>query len=630
MLSPLTSPLFAIIRNVSLICCALILSACSSSPTPSKQSQTAPSALPSSAVSQNDSQTIKTSAEVLNELKENPQLNEQQQRQLRIDAAYLALYEQQPIESVASIVKRINPNEFTTLEQDIQLADLYVQTAAFDNAQTVLERLQQGVLPKQYQVTMRLLSAQIDTANQQFLASLRNLFRLNQLYSNQYSEQQLGIANRLIWQNILNLPLQTLSAFKYEFGDEADSWLLLAEIIEDFVNNPSAFSNNFNRWYQNHSNYRSFQYLPESIQSLAKSAPYEPTNIALLLPFSGSLAKQAEAIRNGFLAYNNFDTNTKLTLIDTNKNSLTAIEAIITEQNIEFIVGPLLKEKIVEFQGSELLKTIPTLNLNTISEVDISPVKEQFFYALAPEDEIEQAVDYFLAKKIENPALIYADNSLGRRLAQQFEYQWRQATEKPLESIAFKSKSKLGVAVKELLDVGLSEQRIDEIKKLFGNHIKSEQRSRTDIDAIYIIANSQQTRLIKPFFDVNVSTFGKRLPIYASSRSYVVGESSVEKRDLNGLIFTEMTWMLKDNAPAITRIYDEVGTNNTQLKKLFAFGYDAHKLMPILKQLAILPEVTVQGLTGELQVINQQRVKRNLQWSQYRQGRVVVLQTAKQ
>ena len=627
--SRLLTSLFKQLNKVTMLCTLLFLvSACSSNQEP-LQNKPAVTKTNSDVAPVTTEIEERTSISILNELKASPEYSLQKQRDLRIEAAYLALNEQYPMEAVTSIVEAIDPNIVTTLEQDINLASLYVTIDQIDNAQIIFSRLQQGVLPKQYQIPVRLLSAQINTKNEQHLTSIRSLFRLTQLYSSQFSSEQIRLSNALIWQNILNTPTETLAAFKYEFGDEADSWLTLAEVLNNFIDEPAMFTNTFSNWYANHRVFTSFQYLPDSIQLLAQSEPYQPKNIALLLPFSGKLAKQAEAIRNGFLAQNNFNTNTRLTLIDTNKHSIEAIEAIVTEQNVEFIVGPLLKETIVEFQTSDVLKSIPALNLNTISNAVKAPGKEQFFYALAPEDEIEQAVEYFLAKDIKNPALIYADNSLGRRLAQQFQLLWQQTTEQELESIAFKSKSKLGVAVKNLLDVGLSEKRINEIKSLFGNQIKSEQRSRTDIDAVYIIANSQQTRLIKPFFDVNVSTFGQRLPIYASSRSYVIGESRVEKRDLNGLIFTEMTWMLKDNNQNATNTYNIIGDTNTQLKKLFAFGYDARKLMPILKQLSILPEVRVQGLTGELWVTENQRVKRNLQWSQYQNGRVIVLQDIK-
>ena len=622
--------LFSIIRIFLFsVILAVILSSCSSN---TSKTQSASNKQQNAIPLSNTLPEQKTSSvELLQQLKQQPQVSEQTSKRTRIQAAYIAIYEQQPQDFITKIVSRINPNIITTIEDDIQLANLYIITNQVENAEKVLERLKLGALPNEHLISMRILTAQIEHLNENHLSSLRILFRLNQLYQSQYNSDQATLSNDLIWQNILKVPVGTLRAFKNEFGSEADSWLSLATLLNDFMAQPLRFNTALNNWYNKHQAFDSFQYLPESIQQLTQVQAYQPLNIVLMLPLTakGNLSEQAQAIRNGFLAADNFNSDINITLVDTTEFSITKIEQLVQSQQVDFIVGPLLKENITSLQSSEVLNQIPRLNLNTISNTEINTLAEQFFFALAPEDEIEQAVEHFQQQNIKHPALIYADNSHGRRLASRFTYLWQQSTQKQLETIAFKSRSKLGVAVKELLDVGVSEARIDEIKKLFGSQVEAEQRSRKDIDAIYIIANSEQTRLIKPFFDVNVSTFGERLPIYASSRSFVVGETINQKKDLNDLIFTEMRWMVENNNDNATQIYQQIGDNITLHKKLFAFGYDARKLIPLLKPMAILPELTIEALTGELSITEQQRIKRNLHWSQYRQGRVVVLQKQK-
>ena len=607
---------------------ALISCSSSESPTKSKKSSKTTKKQTNNLSIAIPEQTLST-AEILAELKLHPEYSAQKVKRMRIQAAYAALNESQPIEVIAKIASFINPNVITTMDDDLQLANLFILVDEPEKAEHILDRLKLGAIPNQNLISMRLLSAQVATLKQQHLESLRILFRLNQLHAREYTQEQQTLSNALIWKNLIHTPESTLAVFQNEFGSEANSWLSLANVLNNFITSPERFNESFNNWYRRHSVFSSFEYLPDEIQLLAQIKPYEPSKIALLLPLTGkgNLSKQANAIRNGFLAGETFYDDMQIILFDTVKHSIADISDMVQEQQIDFIVGPLLKENINAVQQNEALNSLPRLNLNSISETEISSQTEQYFFALTPEDEIQQAVDYFLHKNIENPALIYADNTLGRRLASNFTLAWQQNTDRQPETIAFKSRSKLGIAVKELLDVGLSEQRINEIKKLFGAQIKSEQRSRKDIDAIYIIANSEQTRLIKPFFDVSVSTFGDRLPIYASSRSFVVGESREQKRDLNGLIFTEMKWMIENSNNTATDIYSQIGDNNTQYKKLFAFGFDARKLIPILKQLSALQDVTYEGLTGQLRVDNTRNIKRNLNWSQYRQGKVVVLQT---
>lgn len=546
--------------------------------------------------------------------------------QANIQAAIEAYQQNQPKAEIRQLLQSVNPNQFYSIEQDILLAKLFLHLEQTDNAEIIVNRLTQGALPAKHQISLWLTSAQLDAQKGEHLNSIRTLFRLSQLYGRHLTEKDKKLNNQLIWNNLLVLESNALEPFRADFGEEVDSWIQLAQLIEKFSTNPSRFSQQIETWSRQHSIFSDEQLIPEQIIALAHVEAYRPINLALLLPFGNDkLQKQTEAIRDGFLSAAQFNSGVNYILLDSHSLSVSEIETAVQEKNVDFLVGPLLKEKIAELEQSEVLSAIPQLNLNTI---DVEQQKsDKFYFGLSPEDEIEQAVSYFVKKEIQYPAIIYADNSLGRRLSNQFAELWLQATEKQVESVAFQSQSKLGQAVKDLLDVGLSEQRIKQIKRLLGAKIKSEERSRTDIDAIYVIANSQQTRLIKPFFDVNVSKFAKRLPIYASSRSYVVGETRNQKLDLNGLTFTEMPWIVDSKNTQLNRLYEQIGDKNTQSKKLFAFGYDSFNLIPILGHLAILPEVAVESLTGTLQIDKTGRIKRNLEWAQYQQGNVVIVKT---
>lgn len=546
-----------------------------------------------------------------------------QGRQYRIKAAELAIQEQHSIGYIKKILLNIDLEAFGSIDDDISLIKVLLHVKNNQDAERILERLKQGVLPVQYQVPMWLLTAQVSSYNDQHIDTVRTLFRIKELYPERLSSFDKLLVNELIWKHIVQIPTSSLNKFVQDFGSQAASWVQLAKVVQNYIGAPSQFPIELKRWHQNYASFNDYDYLPEQIKQLISVQPYSPKKLALLLPLTGSIATQAQTIRNGFLANHDFDDDIEVIMINTETETLTSIEKQVTEQNIEYIVGPLRKEKITEFQKSTVLANIPTLYLNSI-ELEQYDNPEHYYFSLAPEDEIDQAVEYFIRKRIEHPALIYADNSLGRRLAEQFEQQWLFHTDKKIETIAFKNKSKLGIAVKNLLDVNYSEQRVKEMQRLFGAQLKAENRSRNDIDAIYVIANSQQTRLIKPFFDTNVSVFNKLLPIYASSRSYLIGETNSQKRDLNDLTFTEMPWLVKDTNKQATDIYLQVSENHTQLKKLFAFGYDAKHLIPLLKQLKILSGLEIEGLTGQLSLNKQNTIKRYLVWSRYQQGKIVV------
>ncbi len=548
-------------------------------------------------------------------------------RSFYILAAKSAIAEKKSLLYTQTILANIESDLRNSVTLDIELAKALLYVEDTENAEIVVTRLQQGYTDKRHALQLRIINAQLLSAQSLHLETVRSLFQLQSLYLERLSDTDKTIVYSLLWQHILKVPYSTLSTFMTDFGPAADAWIELANVIQNKLSDPVNLPYELQRWQRIYPQEISIDLLPQQIQQLLLVEPFKPHTIALLLPLSGRLAKQAKIIRDGFISAKPFDSLTTIHIFDTVFLSLSEIETQIEEIGADFIVGPLEKDAVISFQQSPVLSQIPRLNLNIPELVpqQLESYPSSYYFSLSPEDEIDQAIEFFIALGVNKPAVIFADNTLGRRLFERFSAKWQEITEQTAESIAFKNRSKLGDAVQQLLDVDKSNDRIAEMKRLFGSALETEARSRTDIDAVYVIANSQQTRLIKPFFDVNISAFGKRLPIYASSRSYLVDESQAQKRDLNDLVFTEMPWLIKNTEPQLHALYEKIGEQQTQLKKLFAFGYDAYKLIYSLKQLTILPSQSLEGLTGRLSVNADKTIKRQLSWSRYVQGKVVAI-----
>lgn len=608
---------------------AFVLNGCSNAPKSQKvASKTSSQAAPQARINK-DSQYYIQQAQT-----KSPGLD---QRSFYILATKQAIAEQQSKLYIRAILNSIDIEEFNSVRLDIELAKALLYVEETDKAAHVLSRLQQGAPSRQYDLDLRIIAAQLKAQQGQSLGVVRDIFQLQSLYQNQISQADTHLVYELLWQHILLVPTVTLQRFQYDFGPSAQAWVALADIIKTDLTDAVRLPNELSRWKNMFPNAVNYNLLPEQVIALLNVEPFAPQRIGLLLPLSGKLAKQAELVRDGFMANYQFSSNVVIEIIDTGLLSIEEIETVLLDKQIDFLVGPLQKEKIEEFDASDVIKGITQLNLNipeimpnylgavnkSINAELPANIAPKFYFSLSPEDEIEQAIEFFLENGVKNPAVIYADNTLGKRLFERFNQVWSAATEETVEAIAFRNKSKLGKAVEDLLDVTSSEARIAEMVKLLGRELETEARSRTDIDAVYVIANSQQTRLIKPFFDVSISAFGNRLPIYASSRSYVVDESESQMRDLNGLVFTEMPWLVRNTDPALHGLYDKIGEQQTQLKKLFAFGYDAHQLIYALQQLALLPKQTMKGLTGALSVTTENKIKRRLSWSRYQQGTIV-------
>ena len=179
--------------------------------------------------------------------------------------------------------------------------------------------------------------------------------------------------------------------------------------------------------------------------------------------------------------------------------------------------------------------------------------------------------------------------------------------------------------IADLLEVDASRSRTRSVKSLFRQEVKSETRSRRDIDAVYILGDAMETRLLKPYLDVNVSTFAERIPLFASSRSYSKQIDVTDKGDLEGLYFTEQPWMLPGavSQASLREAYQRLWPEQADLEqRLFAMAYDAVGLVPQLRQLAWLAGKSYDGLTGELSIQNGTQIQRKLSWAQYKNKQV--------
>ena len=179
--------------------------------------------------------------------------------------------------------------------------------------------------------------------------------------------------------------------------------------------------------------------------------------------------------------------------------------------------------------------------------------------------------------------------------------------------------------IKGLLEVAESKERIKGVKALFKTEVESETRSRRDIDVIYILGDATETRLIKPYLDVNVSTFADRIPLYASSKSHSKQIDRTDKGDLDGLYFTELPWMLSGQIAnqTLRQQYNSLWPEQVDIsQRLFAMAYDSVALLDDLNQLRVFPGKQYAGLTGQLSITSDGQINRQLNWAQYKDKQI--------
>jgi outer membrane PBP1 activator LpoA protein len=436
-------------------------------------------------------------------------------------------------------------------------------------------------------------------------------------------------------QNNLSIPnlnddiwhaLQQLSSYALERIDTGtviqQGWVKLAKYQQIYLGAGVQLHQALNNWQRRFINHPASYLLPEQVASSVSLVPYQAQKLAILLPQSGNSERFGTALKNGFLAALDNNAVDEVFFID-EMQSVEEIERALALHHADFVIGPLLKSNIDKLAHSAVLNALPTIFLNTPSST--IQASEHYSFALNPEHEVEQALIHFLAKEYQKPMLLAPDNNAGHRLIAHFQQQWQRYSEVQPEVGLYTDSKNMAEVVADLLEVDESKQRIKTVKQLFTQEVESETRSRGDIDVVYILGDAIETRLLKPYLDVNVSTFSPRIPLYATSRSYSRRIDSTDKGDLEGLYFTEQPWMLPEALQNKTLRDEYVSLWPEQAdieQRLFAMAYDALKLIPEIKQLAHIPGKEFKGLTGQLSIKQNNTLTRQLRWARYQKNQI--------
>lgn len=426
-----------------------------------------------------------------------------------------------------------------------------------------------------------------------------------------------------LWQQLVQLSGAEVAEMGTPEHPRAQAWLELLQIAQTFAGDPTSMQQALTDWQQRHPEMPSLTDMPTDIQQLAQTPSFQPKRIGVLLPLSGQYKSLGQAVQLGMTQA--VKKGQTLVFFDSSLPA-TELQNLLSTAQVEFVVGPLIKEDIDKIQALPTWGW-PTLFLNNKGEQAVKP--DQFYFALAWEDEAQQMLQFFQQRQYDHPVLIYGINPIHQRMAQHFQQQWQQLSGKAVESYSFSSQDQLQSLIQQFLETAASQERVKEINRLTGQTVQAEQHSRNDIDAIYLIADPVQTRLFKPFIDVSVSPGSKGVPIYTSSRSHSLNVDKTDQRDLAGLTMTEMPWLLPQatTATALRAEYDQLLPDQDEtLQRLFAMGFDAISLISHLQQQKQFPLLAYNGLTGTLRLKDGVSIQRQLTLAQYRRGKLQLIE----
>jgi len=381
-------------------------------------------------------------------------------------------------------------------------------------------------------------------------------------------------------------------------------WLALGPIAAELGRDPMRAAADLAAWK------RAFPQHPanDSVVGLAQNqvaaATEFPDQIALLLPLSGRSEAVGVAVRDGFIAaYLEQDpaARPRLKVYDVAAESVASAYNHAISEGAGFIVGPLTKEDVAAVAPLSAGHT-PVLALNFLGDT-VSPARDFYQFALLPEDEARIVARRVVTDGRLNGVVLVPAGEWGNRVAAAFADELKSLGGTVLDSGRYESsQADFSDIIKQVLQVHV---------------VKGEPSThRADAAFIFVAGTPSAARQILPQLKFN---YAGDVPVYATSESFEPDPGA--NSDLEGLLFPDMPWMVGTDA-VTDQIRDSVRAawpaRTARRDRLYAFGFDAYRLVPTLRSKS--PGNAIAGVTGRLHVDEHNRIRRELDWAQIRNG----------
>ncbi|KAA3624519.1 MAG: penicillin-binding protein activator, partial [Proteobacteria bacterium] len=421
-----------------------------------------------------------------------------------------------------------------------------------------------------------------------------------------------------IWRVLAMLDVGELSALRDDGSRRIlGQWADLALLSQQLGWNPHAFREQMQRWRQtNPSHPASRDLIPRTLERLGDSLT-QYRKVALLLPLSSGFGAAAQAVYDGFSLMYEADTNPRkplVTLYDTGENAelIGFYYQAAVRDGAELVLGPLGKVAVDALAAADTELTVPTLLLGN-TDASYAGRRNVFQFGLSPEDEARQVARKAFAEGHRVAAILYPETDWGLRQLDAFSSMWRSLGGTVAETNVYQAEGQdHSQAIKLMLNLDESETRHRRLEGVVGSDLHFVPKRREDLDFVFMIARSNQGRLLKPQINFHK---GQGLAVYAISQVYSARNETVKDIDLDGVVFGDMPWLLLDGG--INRAIRQDLPNGGKylhdpLDRLFALGIDTYQLLFRLEAMKANPLLEFQGATGLLSLAPDGSIARQL------------------
>ena len=483
-----------------------------------------------------------------------------------------------------------------------------------------------------------------------------------------------------IWQNLQRLSQWQLGLLAIDKVPKSQGWLQLITLANKFGGNKGIMQYHLKIWQSKYKLHPA-NVIVKQLRNQNLN-PKKIENIAVILPLSGKQKPAGLAIQQGVLASFSNDKTKKLHFLDSNTVNWYGLTNQFSTLKIDYVIGPLLKSNVDKYinhtspqtqskndqilnansslfsmdqnkdefdikgslfkesddyitaidstsainrylQPTTQSKAINTLLLNIPDKASLT--NQHTVLSMRPEDEAKQAAATLSRQHFKHPIVLSQQGVVSKRIAQAFAEQWQITTGNTIEVVYYSTGAQMQANIKASLSVDKSKERITKLTRRLNQSIKTQTRNRRDVDMIYLVGTPEQTRLVKPYIEVNISPFAKVIPVYASSRSHSTRSNKSSSNDLRGLIFTEIPWLLtgEQNTELATLNNQLWPKRSDSLSRLFAMGFDSYQLINKIPLMQQAPYLQHWGQTGVLKLDENNILTRSLLWGTYQADKVV-------
>lgn len=468
-----------------------------------------------------------------------------------------------------------------------------------DEALVHLNAMNVNQLPKNLQIEHYQLQANISEAKGDVFGAVKQWVSLDKMIGT--DALALRENHEILWRSLSLLELNQLRQVQQVPGDAYSGWVSLAILSKTI--HPSYIAQSIADWQARYPNHPANKDIVQTIMratqanAAASNAVKPIQQIALLLPLDSKFKAHAEAVQNGISAviYTEGQAAQQMPQVITgnvDESNVVATYKNMVSQGIKVVIGPLDKESLAILAQTANKLPVLTVGLNYLDPTT-TPIYNLFQFGLSPEQEAQAVAQRAWQDGHRLASALVPPGNWSNRVLTAFQQEWTKQGGQFTTAQQYDN-----------TNLGQSVQRVVNSKA----------------DMVFMLAFPREARQLRPYFPYYD---GENIAIYSTSHIYSGLEEQRENRDLEGIIFGDMPWILAPDQKAKEwqATFDKDFPDEMEhVKRLYALGIDAYHLLHELQKLNQQNYLQLNGYTGLLSIEKSGVITRQLLWARFVDG----------